>query len=160
MAMATAERYVGGGVLRKEDATLLTGEGTFVESITPPGTLHVAFVRSPYGAATIGSIDATAARSGWPGGLSRGSPVGPQRCPTVLRLCKPGACVGDLLGVARQARAAVATTTAHLSTSGRHCQPRTRGCSAKYACGVGGLRHKYPGYDSVATRVSRFPPAA
>jgi len=60
--MATAERYVGGGVLRKEDATLLTGQGTFVESITLPGTLHVAFVRSPYGAATIGSIDTTAAR--------------------------------------------------------------------------------------------------
>ena len=55
--MATAERYVGGGVLRKEDPTLLTGQGTYVESITLPGTVHVAFVRSPYGAAAIEGVD-------------------------------------------------------------------------------------------------------
>lgn len=55
--MATAEKYVGGGVLRKEDPKLVTGQGTFVESITLPGMLHVAFVRSPYGAATIRAVD-------------------------------------------------------------------------------------------------------
>ena len=60
--MATAERYTGGGVLRKEDPTLLTGQGTFVESITLPGMLHAAFVRSPFGAAAIGAIDADRAR--------------------------------------------------------------------------------------------------
>jgi len=60
--MATAERYTGGGVLRKEDPTLLTGQGTFVESITLPGMLHAVFVRSPFGAAAIGAIDADRAR--------------------------------------------------------------------------------------------------
>jgi len=59
--MASAERYVGGGVLRKEDPTLLTGQGTYVESISLPGTLHVAFVRSPLGAAAIEGIDLSAA---------------------------------------------------------------------------------------------------
>lgn len=55
--MATAERYVGGGVLRKEDPKLLTGEGTFVESITPPGTLYMAVVRSPHASARVRSVD-------------------------------------------------------------------------------------------------------
>ncbi len=61
--MATAERFTGGGVLRKEDPTLLTGQGTFVESITLPGMLHAVFVRSPFGSADIGAIDAEAARA-------------------------------------------------------------------------------------------------
>ncbi|MDX1395389.1 MAG: molybdopterin cofactor-binding domain-containing protein [Gemmatimonadota bacterium] len=60
-AEKTATRYVGGGVLRKEDPTLLTGQGTFVESITVPGMLHAAFVRSPYGSAEITGVDTSAA---------------------------------------------------------------------------------------------------
>ncbi|MDH3731926.1 MAG: xanthine dehydrogenase family protein molybdopterin-binding subunit [Gemmatimonadota bacterium] len=67
--MATAERYVGGGVLRKEDPTLLTGQGSFVESITLPGMVHVAFARSPYGAARINGID-TGAAANAPGVLA------------------------------------------------------------------------------------------
>jgi carbon-monoxide dehydrogenase large subunit len=59
--MATAERYVGGGVLRKEDPKLLTGEATFVESITPQGTLYISIVRSPYASASIRSVDVAAA---------------------------------------------------------------------------------------------------
>ena len=54
--MATAEKYVGGGVLRKEDPKLLTGQGQFVEGITFPGMLHVAVVRSPFGAARINGV--------------------------------------------------------------------------------------------------------
>ncbi len=61
--MATGERYVGGGVLRKEDLTLLTGQGRFVESITLPGLLHLAVVRSPYGAARVRGIELEAARA-------------------------------------------------------------------------------------------------
>jgi len=61
--MATAAKYVGSGVLRKEDPTLLTGQGSFVESIVLPGMLHVAVVRNPYGAARIGAIDLAAARA-------------------------------------------------------------------------------------------------
>jgi len=61
--MTTVERFTGGAVLRKEDPTLLTGQGRFVESITVPGMLHAVFVRSPFGAAAIGGIDAEAARA-------------------------------------------------------------------------------------------------
>ena len=59
--MATAEKYVGGGVLRKEDPKLLTGQGKFVEGITLPGMLHVEVVRSPFGAARINGVDLSAA---------------------------------------------------------------------------------------------------
>ncbi len=55
--MATAEKYVGGGVPRKEDPKLLTGQAKFVESLELPGLLHVAFVRSEFGAAEISSVD-------------------------------------------------------------------------------------------------------
>ncbi len=57
MATQAAERYVGGGVLRKEDPKLLTGQGTFAESITPPGTLWVAVVRSPVAHGRIKSVN-------------------------------------------------------------------------------------------------------
>ncbi len=61
MASEVAEKYVGGGVKRKEDAKLLTGQGTFVESIAPPGTLWISVVRSPLAHATIVSVDLTPA---------------------------------------------------------------------------------------------------
>ena len=59
--MATAEKYVGGGVPRKEDPKLLTGQGQFVEGLNLPGMLHVALVRSPFGAARINGVDTSAA---------------------------------------------------------------------------------------------------
>ena len=59
--MATAEKYVGGGVPRKEDPKLLTGQGQFLEGLTLPGMLHAALVRSPHGSARINSVDVSAA---------------------------------------------------------------------------------------------------
>ena len=59
--MATAEKYVGGGVPRKEDPKLLTGQGQFLEGLTLPGMLHAALVRSPHGSASINSVDVSAA---------------------------------------------------------------------------------------------------
>ncbi|WP_419933742.1 xanthine dehydrogenase family protein molybdopterin-binding subunit [Candidatus Palauibacter sp.] len=59
--MATAVKYVGGGVPRKEDPKLLTGQGQFVEGLTLPGMLHMALVRSPFGSARINSVDVSAA---------------------------------------------------------------------------------------------------
>ena len=56
-----ASDYVGTGVLRKEDAKLLTGQGTFTESIEPAGCLHVAVARSPYAHARVAKVDTTAA---------------------------------------------------------------------------------------------------
>lgn len=61
-----ATRFIGQRVIRKEDGRLLTGHGTFVDDVTVPGLLHVAFVRSPIARGRIRSIDAEAAR-GMPG---------------------------------------------------------------------------------------------
>ena len=57
-----AARYVGATVHRKEDRRLLTGHGLYVGDVTPPGTLHAAFLRSDLAKATITHLDATAAR--------------------------------------------------------------------------------------------------
>ncbi len=62
MATRAAEKYVGGGVRRKEDPKLITGQATFVESITPPGTVWVVVVRSPLAHAQIKKVDLEAAR--------------------------------------------------------------------------------------------------
>jgi len=53
--------YVGATVRRKEDPRLITGSSTYVDDITMPGMLHIAFVRSPYAHAKINGIDASAA---------------------------------------------------------------------------------------------------
>lgn len=53
--------WFGAAVKRKEDPALLRGEARFIDDIQLPGTLHAAFVRSPYAHAKIGRIDKTAA---------------------------------------------------------------------------------------------------
>ncbi len=53
---------IGASVLRNEDARLLTGRAAFVDDIEPPGTLHVAFVRSDLPHARIAGLDVEAAR--------------------------------------------------------------------------------------------------
>jgi carbon-monoxide dehydrogenase large subunit len=60
---ASAGRFVGQSVNRKEDPRLLTGRGRYVDDITVPGMLHACFVRSHAAHARIVSIDATAARA-------------------------------------------------------------------------------------------------
>ena len=52
---------MGGIVRRKEDPALIQGKGIFVDDIKRHGELAVAFVRSPFAAATITSVDASAA---------------------------------------------------------------------------------------------------
>lgn len=54
--------YVGQAIKRKEDPRMVTGTGRYVDDISPPGTLHVAIVRSPEAHATITSIDVAEAR--------------------------------------------------------------------------------------------------
>jgi carbon-monoxide dehydrogenase large subunit len=49
-------RYFGAAVRRREDPRLLRGEGRFVDDITLPGLLQVAFVRSPHAHARIRAI--------------------------------------------------------------------------------------------------------
>jgi aerobic carbon-monoxide dehydrogenase large subunit len=55
-------RYIGKRVRRKEDQRLLTGRGQFVDDISLPGMLHVAFARSPIARGQIVSIDTDVAR--------------------------------------------------------------------------------------------------
>src|SRR5688572_23063901 len=47
---------VGASLLRKEDDRYLRGRGQYVGDIRMPGMLEVAFLRSPYAHARIGSI--------------------------------------------------------------------------------------------------------
>ena len=54
-------RFVGQSVPRGGDRRLLIGAGRYVDDVRLPGTLHVAFVRSPHAHATIRGIDDAAA---------------------------------------------------------------------------------------------------
>ncbi len=60
---ATEERtaYIGAPVKRREDRSLLTGRGTYVDNMAPAGTLAMVVVRSPYASAKVKSIDTDAA---------------------------------------------------------------------------------------------------
>jgi len=46
---------------RVEDRRLLVGAGRYVDDVSPPGTVHVHFVRSPHAHARITKLDVTAA---------------------------------------------------------------------------------------------------
>ncbi len=54
-------RHVGKSIRRVNDRRLVTGYGQYVDDVRIPGTLHAAFVRSPYAHAWIRDIDASAA---------------------------------------------------------------------------------------------------
>ena len=59
-----ATGYIGRAVLRSEDDRLLRGFGQFLDDVAePPGTLHLAFVRSPVAHADIKSIDTSEAEA-------------------------------------------------------------------------------------------------
>jgi len=58
-----AARFVGQRLPRKEDRRLLTGRGSYVDDITLPGMLEVAFHRSQVARARIRNIDLDAART-------------------------------------------------------------------------------------------------
>ncbi len=61
-AGAGAGTFSGKPVRRVEDPDLLRGAGTYVDNLKLDGLLTLYFVRSPIAHATLGSIDATAAR--------------------------------------------------------------------------------------------------
>src|SRR5919197_533530 len=56
-----SDNYIGKRVKRTEDPRLIKGLAHYVDDISLPGTLHVAFVRSIYAHARINSIDTSAA---------------------------------------------------------------------------------------------------
>ena len=55
--------YVGQGVKRTEDPSLITGAGRYVDDIRVPGMLHAAVLRSPHAHARIKDIDVSPALS-------------------------------------------------------------------------------------------------
>ncbi|MGB3633543.1 MAG: molybdopterin cofactor-binding domain-containing protein, partial [Rubrobacteraceae bacterium] len=55
------EKYVGGGVLRKEDPALVTGNANWTDNIKLPGMLHASILRSPFAHAKITNLDVSAA---------------------------------------------------------------------------------------------------
>ncbi|MGC9155534.1 MAG: xanthine dehydrogenase family protein molybdopterin-binding subunit [Ferrimicrobium sp.] len=48
---------LGTSVVRVEDPALLTGAGTYVDTMLPEGTAHLVFVRSPYAHAKVLTVD-------------------------------------------------------------------------------------------------------
>jgi carbon-monoxide dehydrogenase large subunit len=57
-----AQRYVGGGVPRKEDPALVTGQAKFIDDISFPGMLWVGIVRSPLAHAHVKGVDTSRAK--------------------------------------------------------------------------------------------------
>ena len=53
--------YTGRSINRVEDATLIRGQGTFVDDLRLPGMLYAAVLRSPHAHARIDAIDTSAA---------------------------------------------------------------------------------------------------
>ncbi len=53
--------WVGAALPRTGDRRMLLGRGVFTGDLARTGTLHAAFVRSPFAAAALGAIDASAA---------------------------------------------------------------------------------------------------
>jgi 2-furoyl-CoA dehydrogenase large subunit len=54
-------RWIGQPVRRREDLPLLTGRGSFIDDLQVANPLHVAFARSPFAHAEIGSLGLSAA---------------------------------------------------------------------------------------------------
>ena len=56
------EKFVGGGLKRKEDPELVHGQGTYVDDISIPGMLWFALVRSPFAHAKLNGVDGSRAK--------------------------------------------------------------------------------------------------
>jgi aerobic carbon-monoxide dehydrogenase large subunit len=87
-----SHREIGTTRRRVEDPRLVQGVGQYVEDLRLPGTVHVAFVRSPYAHARIKRIDLEAAGKApgviavWSGERLEDTPRMPYRAPMVKEL--------------------------------------------------------------------------
>jgi carbon-monoxide dehydrogenase large subunit len=61
--VSSTTSVLGGVVRRREDPALIQGTGFYTDDLKLNGTLHAAFVRSPYAHARITAIDSTEAQS-------------------------------------------------------------------------------------------------
>jgi aerobic carbon-monoxide dehydrogenase large subunit len=62
MTEAGGDGWIGRPLKRREDHRLLTGAGSYVDDLRPPGCVHVALLRSPHAHARIARLDVEAAR--------------------------------------------------------------------------------------------------
>src|SRR5260370_27657435 len=62
MSLPTGDGWIGRPPKRREDHRLLTGAGSSVDDMRPPGCAHVALLRSPHAHARIARLDVEAAR--------------------------------------------------------------------------------------------------
>ncbi len=60
-ASETETPWLGRSMLRREDARFVTGQGRYVDDLTPEGCLHLAFARSPYAHGRIEAVGREAA---------------------------------------------------------------------------------------------------
>jgi carbon-monoxide dehydrogenase large subunit len=60
---ATAARFIGKPVKRREDKRLVTGHGTYVDDVSLPGMLHAAFARSTIARGRLLSVDTSEAEA-------------------------------------------------------------------------------------------------
>jgi carbon-monoxide dehydrogenase large subunit len=63
VAATETESYVGRRIPPFESAKYLRGRGKYVDDVELPGTLHAAFLRSPFAHAKVTRVDAAAARA-------------------------------------------------------------------------------------------------
>ncbi len=63
MTDATAIKYVGQPLRRREDFKFVTGKGRYTDDIKAPGMLHMAVLRSPHAHAVIKQVDLSAANA-------------------------------------------------------------------------------------------------
>ncbi|MBI4504516.1 MAG: xanthine dehydrogenase family protein [Chloroflexi bacterium] len=89
--MVETGRLIGAAVPAVESQRFVRGQGSFVDDLRLPGTLHVAFVRSPHAHARLLGIEAGAARAR-PGvvGVWSGAEIAQRVQPTVIELPVPG----------------------------------------------------------------------
>jgi len=80
---------------RNEDPRLLRGLGSFVDDVDPPGVLHAAILRSPYGHARLRAIDTAQARA-YPGvhAVYTAADLGPFNQPAPLVVPHPSLTYG------------------------------------------------------------------
>jgi carbon-monoxide dehydrogenase large subunit len=57
-----APKFIGAPIKRRDDPRLIQGRARYVDDFQPPGALHMAFARSPYGHAAIRRVDISRAR--------------------------------------------------------------------------------------------------
>jgi aerobic carbon-monoxide dehydrogenase large subunit len=62
MSEVIGDGWIGRPLRRREDHRLLTGAGSYVDDMRPPGCVHVALLRSPHAHARIARLDVEAAR--------------------------------------------------------------------------------------------------